>query len=71
MQQPEVFDDEPSTGMGGDSGGGVGMLEVIESDFAHLQADTSAAEVTASKEYTEFMTDSSVDKTKKSTDIEN
>merc|ERR1719326_2000562 len=53
------------------SGGGVvGMLEVIESDFARLEADTKAAEASAQKEYDEFMTDSEVDKTKKSTDIE-
>merc|ERR1719498_437452 len=50
VQQPEVFD-EPYKGMGGDSGGVVGMLEVIESDFARLEADTSAAEATAQKEY--------------------
>merc|ERR1719326_2390249 len=56
--------------MGGDSGGVVGMLEVIESDFARLEADTSAAEATAQKEYEDFMNDSKVDKTKKTTDIE-
>merc|ERR1719231_1530182 len=46
------------------------MLEVIESDFARLEADTKASEATSQKEYDEFMTDSQVDKTKKSTDIE-
>merc|ERR1719326_1955966 len=56
--------------MGGDSGGVVGMLEVIESDFARLEADTSAAEATAQKEYEDFMNDSKVDKMKKTTDIE-
>merc|ERR1719152_1149203 len=56
--------------MGGESGGVVGMLEVIESDFARLEADTKASEASAQKEYDEFMTDSEVDKTKKSTDIE-
>merc|ERR1719387_2323188 len=56
--------------MGGESGGVVGMLEVILSDFARLQADTSAAEATAQKEYDEFMTDSKTDKTQKSTDME-
>jgi hypothetical protein len=69
VQQPEVFD-EPYKGMGGESGGVVGMLEVIESDFARLEADTKAGEASAQKEYDEFMTDSEVDKTKKSTDIE-
>jgi DNA repair exonuclease SbcCD ATPase subunit len=69
VQEPEVFD-EPYKGMGGESGGVVGMLEVIESDFARLEADTKASEASAQKEYDEFMTDSEVDKTKKSTDIE-
>merc|ERR1719301_445906 len=68
-QQPEIFD-SPYTGMGGESGGVVGMLEVIESDFARLESDTKAAEATAQKEYDEFMTDSKVDKSEKSTDIE-
>ena len=45
-------------------------MEVIESDFARLEADTKAAEVTAQKEYDTFMTDSKVDKEAKSTDIE-
>merc|ERR1719390_43047 len=67
--EPEIFD-KPYKGMGGESGGVVGMLEVIESDFARLEADTKASEASAQKEYDEFMTDSQVDKTKKSTDIE-
>jgi len=68
-ESPEIFD-KPYKGMGGASGGVVGMLEVIESDFARLEADTKASEASAQKEYDEFMTDSQVDKTKKSTDIE-
>merc|ERR1719261_1458744 len=67
--EPEIFD-KAYTGMGGESGGVVGMLEVIESDFARLESDTKAAEATAQKEYDEFMTDSKVDKSEKSTDIE-
>ena len=51
-------------------GGVVGMLEVIESDFARLEADTKSAEASAQKEYDEFMDDSSDDKAKKATDIE-
>ena len=43
---------------------------MIESDFARLESDTKAAEATAQKEYDEFMTDSKVDKSEKSTDIE-
>merc|ERR1719401_439686 len=46
------------------------MLEVIESDFARLEAETKAAEATAQKEYDAFMTDSKVDKAAKQTDIE-
>merc|ERR1719472_662186 len=69
LQQPEIFD-APYKGMQSESGGVVGMLEVIESDFARLEADTKAGEASAQKEYDQFMTDSEVDKTKKSTDIE-
>merc|ERR1712160_144039 len=62
VQQPEIFD-EPYKGMQSENGGVVGMLEVIESDFARLEADTKSSEVTAQKEYDSFMTDSQVDKT--------
>jgi len=68
-EAPEIFD-KPYQGMQSENGGVVGMLEVIESDFARLEADTKASEASAQKEYDEFMTDSEVDKTKKSTDIE-
>merc|ERR1719265_38426 len=54
---PEIFDSSYN-GMGGESGGVVGMIEVIQSDFARLEAETSAAEAEAAKEYDEFMTDS-------------
>jgi len=69
LQQPEIFD-SPYKGMQSENGGVVGMLEVIESDFARLEADTKAAEASAQKEYDTFMTDSKVDKAQKSTDIE-
>jgi len=71
LQQPapEIFD-KPYTGMQSENGGVVGMLEVIESDFARLEAETRAAEATAQKEYDTFMTDSKVDKAAKVTDIE-
>ena len=45
-------------------------IEVIESDFARLEADTKSSEAAAQKEYDSFMTDSKVDKEAKSTDIE-
>merc|ERR1719228_2216403 len=66
---PEIFD-SPYKGMQAENGGVVGMLEVIESDFARLEADTKAAEVSSQKEYDTFMTDSKVDKEAKETDIE-
>jgi len=69
QKQPEIFDSSYK-GMQSENGGVVGMLEVIESDFARLESDTKAAEASAQKEYDEFMTDSKVDKSEKSTDIE-
>jgi len=69
VQQPEVFD-EPYKGMGSENGGVVGMIEVIQSDFARLESETSAAEAEAQKQYDEFMGDSSVDKAQKTKDIE-
>lgn len=46
------------------------MLETIEADFARLGAETNSAEVAATKEYEDFMTDSKVGKAQKSKDIE-
>jgi len=68
-KDPEIFESEYK-GMGASGGGVVGMLEVIESDFARLEADTKAAEASAQKEYDEFMTDSQVDKAEKATSID-
>jgi len=68
-QMPEIFD-SPYKGMQSENGGVIGMLEVIESDFARLEADTSAAESSAQKTYDTFMTDSKVDKAQKTTDVE-
>merc|ERR1719399_512547 len=57
------------TGMG--NGGIVGLLEVIESDFARLIAETTASEEEAAAEYTKFMNDSSEDKAVKEMDVKN
>merc|ERR1719162_1887386 len=57
------------TGMG--EGGIVGLLEVIESDFARLIADTQSAEAEATSEFTTFMNDSAEDKAVKETDSRN
>jgi len=58
---PETFD-APFQGAQGESGGILGMLEVIESDFARLEADTDASEEAAVAEYRKFMGDSKQDK---------
>jgi septation ring formation regulator EzrA len=55
--------------MGGASGGVLGMLEVIQSDFARLEAETQAAEEEASNEYDRFSAESAQDKAVKSTDL--
>merc|ERR1712203_1004866 len=68
-EAPEIFD-SPYKGMQSENGGVVGMLEVIESDFARLESETKAAEAAAQKEYDTFMTKSKVDKEAKETDIE-
>merc|ERR1719335_1920609 len=52
------------------AGGVMAMLEVIQSDFARLEAETTAAEDSAAKEYDAFMADSETDKTQKQRDIE-
>jgi len=70
QQTPPSIFDSPYQGMQSENGGVVGMLEVIESDFARLEADTAAAEATAQKTYDTFMTDSKVDVAAKTTDTE-
>jgi len=69
VREPEIFGDEPYKGMGGESGGVVGMIEVIQSDFARLETETSAAEEAAASEYAEFMKDSKIDKAEKGMDL--
>merc|ERR1719277_2612426 len=69
QQTPPAIFDSPYTGMQSEKGGVIGMLEVVESDFARLEADTTAAEATAQKTYDTFMTDSKVDVAAKSKDI--
>merc|ERR1719327_1114965 len=72
MQQqpeaPEIFH-KPYKGMAGASGGVIGMLEVILSDFERLEADTKSAETQSQAEYDKFMTDSEVDKAAKTQGI--
>jgi len=61
-QVPEL---EAYGGMGGERKGVVGMLEVIESDFARLEADTKASEALAAGAYETFMADAREDKKQK------
>merc|ERR1719265_802285 len=55
QQVPEM---EAYSGMGRAAGGVVGMIEVIQSDFARLETDTRAAETQAAGEYKAFMSES-------------
>merc|ERR1712113_31196 len=47
---PAIFD-SPYKGLQAENGGVIGMLEVIQADFARLEADTKASEATSQKEY--------------------
>merc|ERR1719158_2608129 len=58
LQEGQAPEMKEYKGMGGKAGGVVGMLEVILSDFARLEAETSADENQAQKEYDTFMADS-------------
>jgi len=62
LQQPEM-EGGAYKGMGG--GGVLGMLEVCESDFARLESETTTGEAEATKEYDQFMADSTDAKTTK------
>jgi len=66
---PESFD-KPYKGMGAESGGVIGMLEVILSDFERLESETTASEGQAASEYDTFMGDSAVDKAQKTKEID-
>jgi hypothetical protein len=63
-QKPETFD-EPYQGQQAESGGVMGMLDVILSDFVRLESETSAAEDGAQREHDTFLADSSNDKAAK------
>jgi chromosome segregation ATPase len=67
---PEAMDSKPYQGMGAESGGVVGMMEVIQSDFARLETETTSAESAAASEYEEFMDDSKIDIASKEKDVE-
>merc|ERR1740127_137654 len=56
MQQAASLD--PYKGQQAGSGGIMGMLEVILSDFARLETETQSAEDTAASNYEQFMNES-------------
>jgi len=68
-EAPEIFD-APYKGMQSENGGVVGMLEVIQSDFARLETETKSSEAESAQAYDQFMQDSKVDKAQKNKDIE-
>jgi hypothetical protein len=49
---------EAYTGAGGEAGGIIGMMEVIQSDFERTISETKKAEEEAEKDHLEFMTES-------------
>jgi hypothetical protein len=69
-QEPEVFGSEPYQGMGGESGGVLAMLEVIESDYARLESQTTAMEETAKLAFDKFMSDTATSKATAEKDVE-
>jgi hypothetical protein len=64
------FGESTYTGMGGESTGVVGMLEVIASDFARLESETEMAESQAAKEFERFSYMSAEDKAVKTQETE-
>jgi chromosome segregation ATPase len=66
---PETFGSTPFKGSS-DSGGIIGMLEVILSDFQRLIAETEEEESMGLKEYEKLMAESTKDKAVKETNIE-
>merc|ERR1719379_3099842 len=53
-----------------EAGGVLAMLEVIQSDFANVQADTKADEAAAQKAYDDFMTEGKKNKAMKERKID-
>jgi hypothetical protein len=66
---PETFD-ASFQGQQGESTGVFGMLEVIESDFARLEAETDTAEQVAADEHRKFLGESSKNKAVAETSVE-
>lgn len=69
-QATSFLQQEPYKGLQAENTGVLGMLEVVESDFARVETETNAGEQSAQKEYATFMEESKVDKAAKSTEME-
>merc|ERR1719215_1445565 len=65
VQTSQVPEMAAYNGMQSNKGGVIGMLEVIETDFLRLKADSEAAEKTAAAEHEEFMSKSQASKKQK------
>ena len=57
-------------GMGAENRGALGMIEMIHSNFARLESETTAAETEGQQEYDQFVADSEIDTTTKKSYIE-
>merc|ERR1719159_2008491 len=68
--QANPFADDTYTGIGSESTGVVGMLEIIASDFARLEEETEMAEEQASKEFERFSYASAEDKAVKNQEMQ-
>merc|ERR1719482_487852 len=68
LQQPAL----PSSygGMQSESGGVIGMLEVIQEDFSRLEAATSAAEAQSQQEFDKFSKASAINQAQLNKDVE-
>ena len=70
QEPPQAFDEGEFKGQQAESGGVIGMLEVIESDFTKSLADGSAAEAMAVEAYEKLTMDNKIATTEKSTAVE-
>jgi len=61
------MEDGQYSGMG--NGGVLGLMEVVQSDFAKVLSETNAGEADSARIYDQFMADSSQDKAVKETDV--
>jgi len=65
QQKKQVPEMAAYKGMQGNTGGVIGMLEVIESDFTRLKTETQAEEMESAQQYDRFMKESTASKQQK------